>query len=194
MPIVTASLKPFRSILRDYFPTSSTSISARPSAAARLVVQPLSELIQSLSSVLHQLLNGGLGLRQHLVEVRDLFLRTLRVISQAIAGLHRIDQDVGRRRQWRSRIQCIISSAQACHRTVEAIQLSTTRRQSCSAPHFDNDLGSRAVTGYRNDRRERVAFEAPAAFPYRSSLLHRNPIHRDRCGRPVRRKLQRISA
>ncbi len=70
---------------------------------AGFVVHPLTKFLKALHSVLRELYDSGLGLRQHLVEVRDLFLRVLGVIAEAIAALHCVDEEVGRgsqRRKW----------------------------------------------------------------------------------------------
>ena len=98
----------------------------------------LCELIQSLLSTLNGLTDRILSLLQLLAEVGDLLLRKFGVIAHAISSLHRVDEDIGRHGSGWSHIEGIVSLAQPCHRSVEAIELCALRSESGRTAHFDS--------------------------------------------------------
>ena len=99
-------------------------------------------LFQSASeSTLADFTDRSLSLGQLLVEVGDLLLRAFGVIAEAIAGLHRVDQNVGRRGTGGVMIEGIVSSAQARHRSGEAIEFCAARSESGGTAHFDSYFG-----------------------------------------------------
>ena len=97
----------------------------------------LCELIQPLLATVNQLADRTLRSLQLFMEVSDLLLRIFRVIANAIARLHSVDENVRRRGSRRSHVQRVVSLTQASHGTVEAIEFCALCRESRCTTNFD---------------------------------------------------------
>jgi hypothetical protein len=76
---------------------------------ARIVfARAAGKFIEAIVCAFGELSDGGLGLRKNLVEVSQFLLCALGVISKAVAGLHCIDQDIGRSGNGPHSVQCVV--------------------------------------------------------------------------------------
>src|SRR3974390_131132 len=78
--------------------------------------------LEAVFCALAELGNCGLGLWKDLVEVCQFLSCAFWMISETIARLHRVDQDVRRRGDGPHSVQCIVGCAETGHCTGEAVQ------------------------------------------------------------------------
>ena len=89
--------------------------------------------------------DGGLRLWQHVVEMRDLGDGALGIVAQAVAGLHGIDQRIGRRGHRPGLLQSVVGAAQARHGSGKTVQLGAAGGEARRAADLDDDFGGGAA-------------------------------------------------
>lgn len=100
----------------------------------------LREAFETFLRFIYRCIHGGERLQHYFVEVLDLLLREFRVIAEAVSCLHRIDQRVRWSGHGRRHVERVIGFAQACHCTIEAVELIASGGEAGSAMDFDGHL------------------------------------------------------
>ena len=128
------------------------------------------------------------------MEADNLLLSLLGVVAEAIPGLHRIHQNVGRVRDGEGLAQGVVSAAQPCHGAGKAIQLIAASCEADSPAHLHRDPVFDAPSRDWNHSGQRIALEGPSALACRSCMGHRHAVYGHGYWRPVSRQPQLVAA
>src|SRR6266480_1835510 len=167
-------------------------VSPRRGVQAVLLLRLRVRLLRTLGQVFINLGNRGLSLRQHLMEADNLLLSLLGVVAEAIAGLHRIHQNVGRVREGEGLAQGVVSAAQPCHGAGKAIHLIAASCKAGSPAHLHRDPVFDAPSRDGNHSGQRITLEGPSALACRSCMCHRHAVCGHGYWRPVSRQPQLV--